>query len=177
MKKANPLEYMLSLSEVEPDNAPPGRHWQDKRFTENGYLFWLNANPIRMYPGYSLPDELTMAEIGRCLECAALLEKGTNMLCHKVNGHYKALSMNMLAKRLGVCRRQCYRFVQKMIDTRVMVKVDRKLFMNPIYFFRGRYLSFYLYGLFKEELDRVLPKWVIERYNAGKEKTSDDDEL
>lgn len=163
------LAAFFGLLDPQEDQEPKsaGKQYQEKRFSdEDGYLYWLNASPIRMYPGYSLPDTLTPTETGRCLECAYLLEKGTNMLCHKVNGHYKALSAKMLAKRLEITDRQCYRFIRKMINTRVMVREGRALYMNPRYFFRGKYLSYSLYSMFKQDMDEVLPAWVVEKYRS-----------
>jgi len=38
-------------------------------------------------------------------------------------------------------------------------------YMNPIYFFYGKWLSLNLYLLFKMDLDGVLPEWVRRKFN------------
>jgi predicted transcriptional regulator len=159
---------IASTAEAEPpESKSHGELWKDRRFTQQGYLFWLNAAPIRSYPGYALPDTLTATETGRCYQCALMLEKETNMIFHKVNGVNKPLSIKQLANRLKLSERQCYRFIQRMIELRIMKKEQGRIYINPCYFFRGRYLSYHLYELFKPELQAVLPKWVTDRYEGN----------
>ena len=38
-------------------------------------------------------------------------------------------------------------------------------YMNPIYFFNGKWLSLNLYLLFKVDLDGVLPEWARWKFN------------
>lgn len=41
-------------------------------------------------------------------------------------------------------------------------------FFNPVYFFAGNWLSYDLYILFRDDLNKMLPVWVISKFNAQK---------
>ncbi len=157
-------EFIASLCEKE-NHKSLGEQWKQKRFSEKGYTFWADtAFPVRIY--CELPKELTNIEKGRCLECTQWLEVGTNMLYYRSNNIHKPLTIRSLAKRLNISERQCQRFIKRMLETRVIAREQGKLFMNPCYFVRGKYLNYHLYQLFKRELDQVLPQWVVARYEA-----------
>ena len=146
--------------------TPQGEQWLDKRFPsqEKGYKFWLCKSPIRCFTGCALPDTLTAAEKGHVYECAMLIETGSNMVAHRVNGVYKPLPVGQLATRLRLSDTQCYRFIKHMIDLRIMAREGGRLYISPIYFFRGTYLRPHLFFLFEEDLSSVLPDWVVQRY-------------
>lgn len=148
--------------------TPTGQEWLDKRFPspEKGYKFWLCKSPIRSFVGCDLPDSLTAAEKGHMYECSMLLEPTTNMLFHRVNDVRKPLSVAALGKRIHMSPTQCYRFVKKMIDLRIMAREQGRLYVSPIYFFRGTYLRAHLFHLFEEDLASVLPQWVVDRFNG-----------
>lgn len=167
IKKDTVTNFIASFAEpVLPRSE--GEKWQSKRFDdEKGFLFSLGGSPVRMYPGYQLPDKLTHAEVGRLLDCAQYLEPETNMLFYRSDQERKPMKREMLAKRLGISYRQCCRFVQRMEAFKVMHIEDGRLYMCPIYFFRGKYLRYALYSRFKDQLDPVLPAWVVDKY-AGK---------
>jgi len=156
-----------------PGPQSEGEQWRSKRFTEKGYMFSLGGSPVRMYPGFELPKELTHAEVGRCLECAQYLEPETNMLFYRSNQDRKPLNRAKLAKRLGISYRQCCRFVERMIKFGVMVSEQGRIYICPVYFFRGHHLRYALYDRFREQMDKVLPSWVIDRF-AGKDVPADE---
>ena len=148
--------------------SPDGQQWLDKRFKsdEHGYKFWLCRSPVRSFTGCALPDTLTASEKGHVYECAMLMETGSNMVVHRVSGVYKPLPVVQLAKRLRLSDTQCYRFLHKMIDLRIMAREQGRLYINPIYFFRGTYLRPHLYRLFETDLSSVLPQWVVDRFDG-----------
>ena len=144
-----------------------GSEWKDKRFRiDKGYSFWLNASPVKMYPGCELPASVSSADCGKLYRCAMMLQKNTNMLFYHSNGFDKPLTTEKLADKLGINRQRCYMFVQRMCDMHIMARESGRLYINPIFFFRGRHLSYSLYQMFQEDLDSVLPQWVIDRFNG-----------
>ena len=162
--------------------VPPGpqseaEQWRSKRFTEKGYLFSLGGSPVRMYPGYELPKELTPGYIGHCLECTQYLEPETNMLFYRSNQERKPLNREKLAKRLGISYRQCCRFIEKGIKYGIIVVEEGRIYINPIYFFRGKHLRYALYARFRDQLDKVLPSWVVDRYNGRDGENIPDSEI
>ena len=144
-----------------------GKEWQDERFDEElGYHFWLNHTPIRIFPGCQLPKTLNKAEKANLYDCAMMLEAESNMLCYRSDSYYKPLTTAMLAQRLDLSERQTYRFLSRMYELRIMATEQGRIYINPIYFFRGRYLSYHLFHLFEEDLRSILPQWVVDRYDG-----------
>ena len=148
-------------------SAPTGSEWKDKRFRlDKGYSFWLSAVPVRMFMGCGLPYSLCDSDAGKLYRCALLLQAHTNMLFYHSHGEEKPLTVPKLAAKLGMNTRRCYDFVQRMCDLRIMARDNGRLYINPCYFFRGRHLSWHLYRLFEQDLESVLPDWVVRRYNG-----------
>ena len=69
-------EYLIALAE-KGNYKSPGKEWQERRFSDQGYAFWLNANPVRFYPGYGLPKEVSDIDKGRFITCMHWLECDT----------------------------------------------------------------------------------------------------
>ena len=151
-----------------PKSVSLGKEWQDERFDEEkGYHFWLNYTPVRIFPGCALPKSISKADKANVYDCALLMEAETNMLCYRCNdNYYKPLTAPMLAQRLELSERQTYRFLSSMYEKRIMATEQGRIYINPCYFFRGRYLSYHLFHLFEEDLRSILPAWVVERYDG-----------
>lgn len=147
---------------------PIGEEWHDARFpADEGYSFWLNAVPIRIFPGCALPKSLSKREKGLLLDCAMLMEAGSNMLCKRVDGYYKPINAYEVGQRVGMNERRTKAFINRMCDMGIMAVEYGRTYINPCYFFRGKHLSYHLYSLFSEDLRSVLPEWVVKRYENG----------
>lgn len=166
MKHSNVLALGLMASAKMPDDTPKST-WKDHRFDmEKGYTYWLDAAPIRFYPGHPLPDSINKTDKAYVLDCAIMMESGSNMLIYRSDRTYKPMSIEMLAKRLDRSASIVYRFVRRMCKLRIMAREDGRIYINPVYFFRGKHLSYHLYALFRPELQAVLPKWVVAKYEG-----------
>lgn len=168
-KKKQLTRFLTGLAEptnTKQTKKSEGETWKDRRFTKKGYLFQPSLTPVLMFPGYDLPKELTNTEVGRCLTCAYYLEPETNMLFYRSNQEHKPLKRERLAKRLGISYRQCCRFIQRMVDYNVMAVEEGRIYICPVYFFRGKHIRYALYSRFKDQLDKALPQWVIDRFNG-----------
>ena len=146
-----------------------GSAWKRARFDlDRGYSFWLGYNSVRMFPGgFELPRDFNLSERGFAYTCAMLLEPNSNMLARHTRGRYVPLTVAGLAKETGISMRQCQTYMSRMISRNIVKRADdRHLYMNPLYFIRGRYLTWGLYHLFQEDLDPFLPDWVIDRFNG-----------
>ncbi len=150
-----------------PKRISWGKEWQDARFNDEfGYHYWLNEVPVRIFPACGLP-KITKAEKANLYDCALLMEAETNMLSYRCNDNwYKPLTIPMLAQRLELSERQTYRFLSSMYEKRIMASEQGRIYMNPCYFFRGRYLSYHLFRLFETDLRSILPQWVVDRYDG-----------
>ena len=147
---------------------PEGRQFMQDRFpdVETGCRFWLTKSPVRMYPGFPLPETLKPADKARLLDCLQYLQPETNMLYHRVDDEQRPLGVPGLAKRLGMGVRGCYRFVRRMVEARVMAREQGRLYVNPVYFFRGTRLKSHLFFLFEPDLTCVLPAWTVEKFTG-----------
>ena len=151
--------------------TPKGAEYLQDRFpdVDTGCRFWLTKSPVRLYPGYTLPRCLTSADKGRLLDAVQYLQTDTNMLYHRVDAEQRPLTVPLLARRLGMGTRECYRFVRRMIDAGVMARDRGRLYVNPIYFFRGVRLHSYLFGLFERDLASILPAWTVEKFTGQRQ--------
>jgi len=158
----------LAVNRAKNDIQPKGELWKDKRFDiRNGYSFWVTAQALRHFlGGFELPKDMSLAECGFALRCAELLEPRTNMVAKHINNYYKPMTALLLADEMHINRRYCQKLVKGLIDKRIMKRHDNRLYMNPLYFIRGRILTYGLYTLFQEDLDAFLPQWVVDRFNG-----------
>lgn len=140
---------------------------------DNGYLFWCNREAVKSFKGYGLPPELSETETARVYRLSLVTHKGSNLICHRSGNVIKAMGVDKIAKYLNISQRQAVTFLRKMIDRRVIGRVkvqigkafETQYYINPIYFFNGKWLNYNLYFIFKKDLDEVLPEWVKTRFN------------
>lgn len=139
-----------------------------------GYLYKSKAKSVRVFPDSRLSEVLdNKVEIANVYILSESIYKDTNMICVYRNKQYYPASEEDMAKMLGLSMRWFRPFLKKIIDKGIIAKVtsttegERVTFycFSPMYFMGGKYLSASLYMLFKKQLDRVLPVWVIEKFN------------
>ena len=168
------MEDKISLADGIADNSARqeqllnGEEWKKHRFSlKDGYSFWLTAYAVRSFPnGFELPKELNAAMCGYVYRCAMMLQPNTNVIVKHYKNYDKPLNRETLAEELGISERQFFRFFKIATDKRIIKEYDHKLYINPLFFIRGRKLSWELYTLFQEDLDAFLPQWVIDRFNG-----------
>lgn len=150
---------------------------QNKFDTEKGYYFTSQKNRIHIFP-QNLHEVLTDADVGKLFKLSKQLQANTNLLVYRGN-NIKPMQIKHIAKLLELSERSCVRFINKMVKLRIMVKVVLKnksfslllnnnnyYYFNPSVFFCGCWLNYNLYILFKRDLDRILPNWVISKFNS-----------
>ncbi len=171
MKKQSRINKILIklAEEAKPKyytENPLPTSWKAYNFDkEKGVRYMANVmHVVRIFK--PLPKEITAAETGMLLACIPFIEAETGMLYYRSNTVNKPMSISRLSAKVGKSASHIYRFVRRMCELRIMAKEKHCLYVNPIYFFRGRYLPYHLYDLFKPELDAVLPRWVIDKYNG-----------
>lgn len=145
-----------------------GEEWKKHRFDlEDGYSFWLTAYAVRSFPnGFELPKDIGASVCGHLYRCSMMLQPKTNIIVKHYKNYDRPISKQELAEELGLCEKQFRRFLKIATEKRVIKEYDHKLYMNPLFFIRGRKLTWQLYTLFQEDLDAFLPQWVIDRFNG-----------
>lgn len=140
---------------------------------EKGYLFFPNKESVKTMKGFGLPEDLTEMETARIYRLSLVTHKGSNLICYKSANVTKAMNAQRIGKYLRMTTRQVRLFLQKMIVRRIIGRVRVKIggttetqyYLNPIYFFNGKWLNVNLYFLFRRDLDSILPKWVIQKFS------------
>ena len=168
-QKTNVLsEWIVNSADAYNGYKTVGEQWKEDRFDkQKGYSFWLSVNSVRFFPsGTELPKEIPPFYCGLFYRCANMLQANTNMLVKRYCNYEKPITKTMLAEELGVGIRQCQRFLKLAREKHIIKECDYYLYMNPIFFICGRYLTHQLYTLFQEDLDAFLPQWVIDRFNG-----------
>lgn len=161
------IKYSSHEFNNDTDKPLSGQDWKDRKFSyERGYSYWLCVHPIKSFVGYDLPQDMADADIGRLYKLSKLLQKNSNLIIRHYENYDKPLNDDSMSKVLNLVPRVCQRFLLRMMRKRIIKKDGNLYYMNPIYFFRGQYLTWHLYHLFQEDLDHVLPQWVIDRFNG-----------
>lgn len=149
---------------------------QNRFDIEKGYYFASPKNRICIFPG-NIHEELTDADVGKLFKLSKQLQANTNLLVYRSGNNIKPMQEKHVAKLLGISERSCVRFINKMIKLRIMAKTIekntkisfmccKKYFMCPTVFFCGCWLNYNLYIMFQRDLDRILPNWVISKFNS-----------
>jgi AraC-like DNA-binding protein len=168
-QKTNVLsEWIVNKADVYNKYKTEGQQWKEDRFDkQKGYSFWLSANAVRMFPnGFELPKDINASMCGYLFRCAMMLQPKTNKIVKHYKNYDKPLDREMLIKELGISERHFYRFFKIATEKHIIKECDKELYMNPLFFMCGRYLTHQLYTLFQEDLDAFLPQWVIDRFNG-----------
>lgn len=149
---------------------------KNKFDAEKGYCFTSQKNRINISPN-NIHEEITDADIGKLFKLSRQLQANTNLLVYRSGNNIKPMQIKHIAKLLEISERSCVRFINKMIKLHVMGKtVERnckfslicykKYFLCPTVFFCGCWLNYNLYIMFRSDLDKILPNWVISKFNS-----------
>lgn len=170
-----PGEEVINLLRlVRNINQETGRVYSEKKqfiedvFTEEGYRVPPRKAGVKMFNNLPLPKDMTYPEKGRMGDLAKHMISITNMLGYRSGGNIFPYTGNHIVNLVGLSPKRGKQFLKKMIDLGVMQTNTRKYggiesteyYINPIYFFAGKRISFNLYLLFREHLDPILPLWV-----------------
>ena len=145
---------------------------------EKGYLFQPNRDSVKSFPACGLPEDLTETETARLYRLSLTIHKDSNLLCYISRNAAKPMNTSKIAAYLRLSPRRTALFLQRMIQRRIIGRVKVKIgnsqetqyYLNPIYFFAGKWLNVNLYFLFRRDLDRMLPGYVIQKFGEMRSK-------
>lgn len=142
---------------------------------EKGYLF---RNQAYYYKGFKLENKLSdivtdFNDLGRLLVLAEHTYADTNMIAYYKNKKYYPAGIKEISEMIKLCERNTKDFLKRMMDLGIIAKaiintneqIEVQYYLNPLYFISSKYLSPGLYMLFRKQLDKVLPAWVIQKFN------------
>lgn len=151
--------------------------------SERGYKLYHNRKSINGISDISFPVEMTPKEIGYSAMLSRYLVGESNLLGYRgAKNVWKAMSPEMMFKKLGVKKSAGYTFMKKMNRLGMIAKVTVELegtkqvhyYMNPLYFHNGKHVPLNLYLIFQDQIDRYIPKWAQERYAEMQRDDADD---
>jgi hypothetical protein len=145
----------------------------DMQFDDNGYLFWAKKSNVRTFLEVPLPDTFTWAERGRIEALRHYILKDNQLLVYRSHGSIRPLSELEISNILQMSHRQCRILINKMVDNHIIksVRISGITYyaFNPLYGVKDKRLSIQVFIIFQEELQLVLPQWVILKFVAQAE--------
>ena len=137
-----------------------------------GYRLFMNRRSVRHFPDIDYPPELSKMDIANLHLLSRKILGDTCMLGYKSGGLYKPMDEEQMRQIVGLCEKRFKTWLNRVIKLGMMARgtmeyeggVFVQYYMSPLYFFSGIYLPLHLYLLFKDQLDRHLPRWAIEKY-------------
>lgn len=148
--------------------------WEVKYFdADKGYLFFLNRESVKTFKGFGLPDDLSESDVARVYRLSLVTHSNTNLICFRSHNTIRPMSIKAMGEYLKISYRQSTGFVNRMIAKHIIGKVkvtvgtssEVQYYLNPLFFFNGKWLNANLYLLFKSDLDYYLPSWVKEKFS------------
>lgn len=182
-------ESILEVREIDQATGEVIASGQRKKWFSNfrnkqGYLFKPQAHYVRVFTGMKLPKEVKAKDAYRLYLLIDKLENGTNRLVYRSDHTNKSMDVRDIAEYLEMPYTYASTFVAKMIRAGVMARGRIEVghskvvsyYFNPLYYIRGKWLSYQLYTLFQDQLDPVLPEWVKRKFAEEHRDPEDDDE-
>ncbi|WP_289049158.1 hypothetical protein [uncultured Acidaminococcus sp.] len=170
-------ETVLEVREIDQATGEVIASGQRKKWFSNfrrkqGYLFKPQAHFVRVFTGIKLPSEIKSKDAYRLYLLIDRLENGTNRLVYRSDHSNLSMHIGHIADYLDIAYASASRFVTRMIRAGVMAKGTIKVgdkkniayYLNPLYYIRGKWLTYELYTLFQDQLDPVLPTWVKRKF-------------
>lgn len=136
-----------------------------------GYNFKYKSNNVRSYLDTELPKEFSTIDAGRIYRLSKKIYGSSNLLAKRKKGKIVPLSKEEIQEVVEITNRSRFstfwnKLIKNKIVKQITIDMERYYCINPIYFNSTKYLPLYLYIAFQDELNKMLPKWVIDKYLA-----------
>lgn len=135
---------------------------------EKGYLFWHRKDSFKSFLDCPLPSNFTWSERGKIDSLKYFIAKDNQFLLYRSDSCIKPIGIKNICKITDSSERQAKVLVKKACSYSVMKQVEvsgvKYFAFNPIYCLKGNRITLTTFIIFQNELRRVLPDWVIERY-------------
>ena len=136
-------------------------------FSRKGYILKYNNDFVKLFLDQGLPPECSLIDCGRFYRLLRYII-GENQLLGYRSDKIKPLTIEKMSNIFQCSDRQTRRFLKQMKDYKVIKEVsinDTKWYaVNPLYGLKSKYLSLTAFIIFQDELVKVLPGWVINKF-------------
>lgn len=136
---------------------------------EDGYRFPAHKAGSRLFDDIKFPEGLLDDELGKMARLSKLMVGGTNMLGYRSNHQIVPYTIDEIGDAVGLQHWRGRKFVNRMCKLRIMQRwastTGAQYYINPAYFMAsGHRLSLDLFLLFRDELQDIVPQWVINHF-------------
>lgn len=138
-------------------------------FTDKGYVFHYNRKHTKLYHYKTPPADMTIGEYAYFIQLCKQADSTNALRVRK-----KPMSMEQIADAIAVSVDRTYRLFAKLSRWGMVKKGTSTYYINPVYGFNGKYLTLDLFRLFRADLSKDMPDWVVIRF---KEMAADEDAM
>jgi len=143
---------------------------------EKGYLFRSKNFFVKQFEGFKLSEFITnKTDYANMHLLAEKVYKDTNMIAVHTRGKSSPADLCDIAYMLKLRERTAREFINRMMVKGLIAKVtvnveeqtEVQYYLSPLFFMSNKYLSPFLYMLFRKQLDPYLQPWAISALNEA----------
>ena len=152
---------------------------REHRFTywdENkGYLLWNQKANVRTFPDVDLPRDISKNDLGCLFLLCRKMLPTANLLVVRMRRGFKPMTLAEMQSVVDLKQTQFKTFMARMTRASMIRKVtietggrkEYQYYLNPVYFFSGKWLSLNLYLIWHDQIDAHLPLWIKDKYQES----------
>lgn len=166
-------EQILDNSgKVVSEGAKKFKIWDD----DKGYLFQAKEQFVKKFSDTKLSEFVTnKLEYANLHILAENIFRDTNMIAVKSKNIARPADIPDISKLIGLCERRTRQFIDRMMQKGIVAKTiinteertETQYYLNPLFFMSNKYLSPFLFMMFREQLKPVLKDWVWKALNEA----------
>jgi hypothetical protein len=143
---------------------------------DKGYLFEAKNHFVKSFSSRKLSEFITnKSDYANLHILAENIFKDTNMIAVKTKNIARPASIEEIGKVIGLCERRAKQFIERMMQKGLIAKsiinteerIETHYYLNPLFFMSSKYLSPYLFMMFREQLKPYLKGWAWNTLNEA----------
>ena len=143
---------------------------------ERGYLFRAKNFFVKSFSDFKLSEFIiNKTDFANLHILAENIYKDTNMIGIKIKNKPIPAGIEDIGKLINLCNRRAQDFIDRMMQKGIIAKViinseervEYQFYLNPLFFMSSKYLSSFLFMLFREQLTPYLKPWVLKELETS----------
>jgi len=157
---------------VVSEGAKKFKIWDD----EKGYLFQAKEQFVKKFSDTKLSDFVkNKLEYANLHILAENIFRDTNMIAVKTRNIARPADMPDISMLIGLCERRTRQFLDRTMLKGIIAKtiinteerIETQYYLNPLFFMSNKYLSPFLFMMFREQLKPYLKEWAWQALNEA----------
>lgn len=158
--------------EVVSEGAKQFKIWDDNK----GYLFQAKDNFVKSFAEIKLSDFVkNKVDYANLHILAENIFRDTNMIAVKTRNIARPADIAEIGTLIGLCERRTRPFIDKMMQMGIIAKtvinteerIETQFYLNPLFFMSNKYLSPFLFMMFRKQLKPYLKEWALKALNEA----------